>query len=88
MAALGLSGGTWTLSCIMWDLGPQPGIEPRPPAMRVQSHNHWTTRDVSGVYFLIMAEIVNNLMMNGSSPPACCKNSIFSFLSTLNLLLC
>jgi len=35
-----------------------------------------------------MAEIVNNLMMNGSSPPACCKNSIFSFLSTLNLLLC
>ena len=30
MAALGLSGGTRTLSCIMWDPGPQPGIEPRP----------------------------------------------------------
>ena len=51
MAALGLSGGTWTLRCIMWDLVPQPGIEPRHPALGVQSHNHWTTRGVSGVYF-------------------------------------
>ena len=33
----------------MWDLVPPPGTEPRPPALRVQSLGHWTTREVSGV---------------------------------------
>ena len=28
----------------MWDLVPWPGIEPRPPALAVQSLSHWTTR--------------------------------------------
>ena len=28
-------------------LVPQPGIEPRPPAVEVQGPNHWTTREVS-----------------------------------------
>ena len=27
-------------------LAPQPGIEPMPPAVEVQSLNHWTTREV------------------------------------------
>ena len=37
-----------TLSCGMWDLVPQPGINPRPPALGVRSLSHWTTKDVSG----------------------------------------
>ena len=35
-----------TLSCLTWDLVPQPGIEPRPPVLRIQSPSHWTTREV------------------------------------------
>ena len=31
----------------MWDLVPQPGIEPGPPALGVWSLTHWTTREVS-----------------------------------------
>ena len=33
-------------SCGMWDLVPWPGIKPAPPALGVQSLNHWTTREV------------------------------------------
>ena len=36
----------------MRDLSSQPGIEPRPPAVKVCSPNHWTTRDVPGFTFL------------------------------------
>ena len=32
-------------------LVPQPGIEPLPPAVEVQSPNHWTTREFSSIYF-------------------------------------
>ena len=39
LAACGLSYG-------MWDLVPGPGIEPRSPALGVQSLGHWTTREV------------------------------------------
>ena len=35
-----------TVSCILWDLGPWPGFEPRLPALGVWSPNHWTTREV------------------------------------------
>ena len=35
------------LSCNMWDLVPQPGIEPGSPALAVRSLSHWTTREVS-----------------------------------------
>ena len=35
-----------SLSCGRWDLGPWPGIEPRPPVLGVQSLSHWTTREV------------------------------------------
>ena len=30
----------------MWDLVPQPGIEPRAPALGVWSPTHWTTGEV------------------------------------------
>ena len=34
------------LSCSMWDLVPQAGIEPRTPASGGQSLSHWTIRVV------------------------------------------
>ena len=34
----------------MWDLGPQPGIEPMPPAVEAQSL-HWIAREVLDVVF-------------------------------------
>ena len=40
----------WTLSCGMWDLVPWPGIEPRLPAVGVQSLSHWTTGEVPKVW--------------------------------------
>ena len=39
----------WTLSCGLWDLVPQQGIEPNPPVLGVWSLSHWTTREVPGV---------------------------------------
>ena len=33
------------LSCGMWNLVPQPGIEPGPSALGAQSLSHWTTRE-------------------------------------------
>ena len=35
-----------SLMCGMWALVPWPGIEPRPPALEMQSLSYWTTRDV------------------------------------------
>ena len=43
------------LSCGIWDLVPQPEIEPRPPALGAQSLGHWTTRDVSMPSILIVS---------------------------------
>ena len=33
-------------------LVPRPGIEPVPPAVEVQSLNHWTAREVPGFTYL------------------------------------
>ena len=33
-------------SCSMWVLVPQPGVEPKLPALGAQSLGHWTTREV------------------------------------------
>ena len=62
LAALGLSCGMRDLylqhmdflvvacgllvAACMRDLVPQPGMEPRPPALGVRSLTHWTTREV------------------------------------------
>ena len=32
--------------CGMWDFSPPPGTEPAPPALEVQSLNHWKARKV------------------------------------------
>ena len=40
------------LSCGMWDLVPQPEIEPGPPYIRRQILNHWTTREVPSLLCL------------------------------------
>ena len=37
----------------MWDLAPQPGVEPMPPAVEARSLNHWTTREVPTLIFLM-----------------------------------
>ena len=42
-----------SLSSGMWDLVPQPGIEPRSPALGAWSLSHWTTREVLGFSDLI-----------------------------------
>ena len=42
------------LSCSMWDLVPQTGIEPRPPTLRAWGLSHWITREVLGVSFISM----------------------------------
>ena len=47
LAALGLC-------CGMWDLIPQPGIEPRPPALAVWSLSHWISREVPSIYILLL----------------------------------
>ena len=53
---LGPSCGMWDFffsGCGMWDLGPWPGIEPRHPALGVQSLSHWTTREATVQYLLL-----------------------------------
>ena len=39
------------LSWSMWDLFPQPGIEPRPFTLGVWSLSHWTSREVLFIFF-------------------------------------
>ena len=41
------------LSCGMWDLVPQSGVTPGPPALEVWSLSHWTTREVLLCLFLV-----------------------------------
>ena len=45
-------------------LVPQPGMEPKPPAVKVQSPNHWTTRDVPQSV-LLMQEISSMTLSDG-----------------------
>ena len=35
-------------------LAPRPGIEPTPSAVKVQSPNHWTAREVPKVFLLFL----------------------------------
>ena len=57
MAALGLSWG-------MWDLIPQLGIEPGPPALRMQSLSHWATREVPKLIYSKLYFMLWNLTMS------------------------
>ena len=58
LAVPDLCCGMQTLSCALWD--PWLGTEPRPPALGVWSHSHWTTRKAplgdSRVYLLALLE--------------------------------
>ena len=42
------------ISCGMWDLVPQLGLEPMPPTTGAQSLSHWTTREVSRLFSRIL----------------------------------
>ena len=44
LTVLGLNCSMWTLSYGLWGLGPQPEVEPGPPALEAQSLSLWTTR--------------------------------------------
>ena len=39
------------VAACMWDLVPQPGIEPGSPALGARSLTHWTTREVPRTSF-------------------------------------
>ena len=41
------------LNCGMWDLVPQPGIKPRPPALGAWSLSHWITRDMLILHIVV-----------------------------------
>ena len=43
----------------MWDLVPQPGIKPRPPALGAQSPSHWTTM-VSPIWSALILDLWGN----------------------------
>ena len=52
LLSCGRQAGSLVVACkllvaaCMWDLVPQPGIEPGPPALGAQSLNHHATREV------------------------------------------
>ena len=39
---------------------PQPGIEPKPPAVKVQSFNHQNAREVSKILFLFFGRAMQH----------------------------
>ena len=44
-------GSMRTLSCDMWDLVPQPGMQPGSPALGASSLSYWTTKEVPRLNF-------------------------------------
>lgn len=88
-AACGICGivrlhhSKWTLSCSMWDLVPQPGIETGPPELGVGSLCHWTTGTVLGflVYNRCCWKKLNARWWNGNVVLYIKKNgSVVTFL--------
>ena len=63
----------------MWDLVPRPGIKPGPPAVRVQSVSHWTTRKVLGSRYLQQIFILPTILR--------CQTYIFIYFSKSRYLL-
>ena len=53
-----------TLSCCMRDLVHQPGTEPGPPALEMQSLSHWATREVPIKLTMIEAEVRRILLIS------------------------
>ena len=65
-----------SLSCSMWDLVPWPGIQPRPPALGVQSLSQWTSREVPGLSLDNPSFVVNILSIIITSQLNTCLLSI------------
>ena len=58
-----------TMLCVACGvLAPQPGVEPMPPALEVQSPNHWTTREVPGLDFEQI--LIRSLLTSGEKGKA------------------
>ena len=47
-----------------WNLVPQPGTDPRPPALGGQSLSHWTTREIP-LLFLLLPQCGQVSLMQG-----------------------
>ena len=61
------SCGLGPLGCVMWDLVPSPGIEPRPPALGEWSFSQWTTKEIPVLFcfkslYWAMIDIQNVLL--------------------------
>ena len=79
------SCGMWTLSCIMCDLVPWPGIEPGPPALGAWSLSHWTTREVLEPRFLFLLwGKQTSLSLSLSLLESCCVDVSFHFSQCLS----
>ena len=48
-----LAAARGIFSCNMWDLVPQPGIKPRPPALGACILSHWTLREVLQTFLVV-----------------------------------
>ena len=49
------------VAACMWDRVPQPGSEPRPPALGAQTCTHWTTREVPTYKVLTASDWLSKL---------------------------
>ena len=90
------------LSCGMWDLVPQLGIQYGPPDLGIWRLSHWTTRKVPIFFCKYLKECIFKYLSDSaksSSTIVCptfltstakpednCSNSVFSILSSISLL--
>lgn len=78
------------LSCGMWELVPQSGIEPKSPALGTRSLSFWTIRKVALRLYLahfrakvfckgpavsFLGPVGYTVSCHCSAPPSCCENS-------------
>ena len=62
-----------TLSFCLWDLVPQPGIELGSPELGAQSLSHWTSSEISSVYFRVRrTSFLTILTCTNCSPNSSC----------------
>ena len=60
-------------------LVPQPGMEPAPPAVEVQSLNHWTTREVPDFIVFKCISYMTEGKMQKASIYTCERETILDF---------
>ena len=76
--------GLLVVTC-MRDLVPQPGMEPRPPALRARSLTHWTTREVLIITILSSIIFLSYHIFTSSHRRTLCICSV-TFQSSLHVL--